>query len=90
MPRRFQENRRCFRFILGHAVAVEQSDGIFDLGIAMTAGGRGGKPARGFARIFFYAAPFLVERRERVLRFRAAGAGGGAEQLGGAREILRE
>src|SRR5688572_8734620 len=56
----------------------------------MTAGSGGGKPARGFPRIFFYAAPVLVERRESVLRFGTAGAGGGAEQLGGAREILRE
>src|SRR5215213_2080575 len=56
----------------------------------MTSGCRRGKPARGLARVLLDSAAFLVERRQRVLRFRAARAGGGAEQLGGARKILRE
>ena len=60
------------------------------IGVDVVAGRGHRQPARGLGDILGDAAALLVERPDRVLRLRTSGLGGGAEQLGGAREILRE
>ena len=76
--------------IHGHTGAVEQRDGVFDLGVGVTrAGGRGEEPAR-LLDVHLHAAAFLVERRQRVLGLRVAGVGRHLHELGGAAEVLRQ
>ena len=55
--------------VLGDAGAVEQGDGVFDLGIGIPASAAVPRVRR-FGRVLLDAATLLVERRERVLRFR--------------------
>jgi hypothetical protein len=66
------------------------SDGVFDLGIAVLRDSGPTQQARRLALILGHAAAFHVERRERVLRFRIAGVGRGTEQLGGTHKVLRK
>ena len=88
--RRPLQQRRSGGLVPGNAGAVEQCDGAFDLRVGVIGGGRRREPARRLDRVLGNAAPFLVQRAERVLGLRAAGLSGAAEQFGGTREILRE
>src|SRR5262249_10116110 len=88
--RGFAEQRHRAFLVLGHAGAVEQRDRVLDGGVEVV-GERGrGHPPRGLALVLGYPAALLVEGRQRILGFRASGLRRGLEQLGGAREILRE
>ena len=84
------KQRRGRLFVLGDAVAIEECDGVFDLRIGVV-GDRSQRPKpHRFLHVLGDAAALLVERAQRVLRFRIAGRRGDAEQFGGADEILRE
>src|SRR5262245_29966852 len=89
-PRRLLQQGAGGGFVLRHAVAVEQRDGIFHLGVEIVGKRGGGKQAARLLAISRHAATFLVERRQRVLRLWITGLRRGLEQLGRAREILSE
>ena len=78
------------RLVPGDAAAVEQRDGVLDLGVDVVGGRCRREQPRGFVHVLGHAAAVLVERGEHVLRFRAPGLRGAAEQFGRAREILRK
>src|SRR6266851_1288047 len=83
LPRRLAEPGYRAGFVLGHPGPIEQSDGIFDLGVEVAGAGRGAEQPRGLARILGDAAALLVERRQRILRVGIAGVGGAAQQSRG-------
>ena len=90
LPRRLAEPGYRAGFVLDHPGPVEQSDGIFDLGVEVAGAGRGAEQPRGLARILGDAAALLVERRQRILRVGIAGVGGAAQQFRGFCEIAIE
>ena len=72
--RRFAELRRRRLLVLGDAVAVEQSDAVFDLGVGIVGPRRRREQATRLHRILGHAVAVFVERGEGVLGFRAAGS----------------
>ncbi len=90
VQRRLAEDRGGGLLVRRDTVAVVKRDRILDLRVDIV-GERGLRPQRHrLVQVLRHAAAFFIEGAERVLRIRAAGLGGDAQQLGGTRKILRK
>ena len=74
----------------GVPVPLIQRDGVFDLGVDIVGKRRRLQQPHRLVDVLRNAGAFLVEGRERVLRFGIAGVGGDAQQFGGAADVLRQ
>ncbi len=90
LPGRLGEQGHRGGLVLRRAGAIVERDGVFDLGVDIV-GERGGlqQPDRLFD-VFRHAGAFLVEGRERVLRFRVPCVRGDAQQFSRAPQVLRQ
>src|SRR5262249_53156845 len=73
--------------VFRNAGAIEQRDRVLHFGRRVAAARRGREQLCRRGRVLRYAIALLVEGRERVLRLRASGICGAAQQLGGTRDV---
>src|SRR3569623_1396903 len=84
------QERHGGAFVAFDAAAVEQREGVFDLGIEIVGECGGAEQLCGFDRVFLDTAAVLVKGRQRVLCFRNSFIRRLTEQFGGALEVLRK